>query len=99
MLLSAHVTNVLFLVWFNTFALTTGFYWSYTLLLKLPVLMRSWLGTWVSQWLVQDQLYRMGMEFMGMRTYDGGVLVLEMVVNQSRTKVPYLWQDRIRTGD
>ena len=34
MLLSTHVTN--------SFALTTGFYWSYTLLLKLPVLMRSW---------------------------------------------------------
>jgi len=40
MLLSAHVTSVLFLVWFNNyFALTTGFYWSYTLLLKLPILM------------------------------------------------------------
>ena len=39
MLLSVHVTSVVFLVWFNNFALTTGFY--YTLLLKLPVLMRS----------------------------------------------------------
>ena len=41
MLLSAHVTSVLFLV-FN-FVLINGFYWSYTLLLKSPVLMRSWL--------------------------------------------------------
>ena len=32
MLLSMHVTSVLFLVWFNNFALTMGFYWSYTLL-------------------------------------------------------------------
>ena len=40
MLLSVHVTSVLFLVWFNNyFALTTGFYWSCTLLLKSPVLM------------------------------------------------------------
>jgi len=31
MLLSVHVTSVLFLVWFNNFALTMGFYWSYTL--------------------------------------------------------------------
>ena len=45
MLLSVHVTSVLFLVWLNNFALTTGFYWSYMLLLKLPVLMRSWLCT------------------------------------------------------
>ena len=30
MLLSAHVTSVLCLVWFNSFVLTTGFYWSYT---------------------------------------------------------------------
>ena len=28
-----HVTSVLFLVRFNNFALTMGFYWSYTLLL------------------------------------------------------------------
>ena len=28
MLLSVHVTSVLFLVRFNNFALTTGFYWS-----------------------------------------------------------------------
>ena len=28
-------------VQFNNFALTTSFYWSYTLLLKSPVLMRS----------------------------------------------------------
>ena len=42
MLLSVHVTSVLFLVQFNNFALTTSFYWSYTLLLKSPVLMRSW---------------------------------------------------------
>ena len=33
MLLCVHVTNVLFLVQFNKFALTMGFYWSYTLLL------------------------------------------------------------------
>ena len=39
MLLSMHVTRVLGR--FNNFALTTGFYWSYTLLLKSPVLMRS----------------------------------------------------------
>ena len=38
MLLSVHVTSVLFLLRFNNFALTTGFYWSYTLLLKLPFL-------------------------------------------------------------
>ena len=30
MLLSVYVTSVLFLVWFNNFALTMGFYWSYT---------------------------------------------------------------------
>ena len=42
MLLSGHVTSVLFLVWFNNFALTTGFYWSYTLLLKSPILKSSW---------------------------------------------------------
>ena len=35
MLLSVHMTSVLFLVWFNNFALTMGLYWSYTLLLKL----------------------------------------------------------------
>ena len=29
------------LVQFNNFALTTGFYWSYMLLIKSPVLMRS----------------------------------------------------------
>ena len=34
-----HMTSVLFLVRFNNFALTMGFYWSYTLLLQLPVLM------------------------------------------------------------
>ena len=37
MLLSVHVTSVLFLG--NNFALTMGFYWSCTLLLKSPVLM------------------------------------------------------------
>ena len=42
MLLSGHVTSVLFLVRFNYFALTTGFYWSYTLLLKSPILKSSW---------------------------------------------------------
>jgi len=42
MLLSVHVTSVLFLVWFNNFVLITGFYWSYTLLLKSPILKRSW---------------------------------------------------------
>ena len=41
MLLSVHVTSVLFLVRFNNFALTVGFYWSYALLLQSPVLMRS----------------------------------------------------------
>jgi len=41
MLLSAHVISVLFLVWFNNSALTMSFYWSYTLLVKSPVLMRS----------------------------------------------------------
>ena len=52
MLLSTHVTSVLFLVRFNNFALTTGFYWSYTLLLKSPVLNCSWLTSVVSikQW-------------------------------------------------
>ena len=51
--------GALFLVWFNNFDRTTrvtcsyssrpflcalvGFYWSYTLLLKPPILMRSWL--------------------------------------------------------
>jgi len=33
MLLSVDVTSVLFLVQFNNFTLTVGFYWSYTLLL------------------------------------------------------------------
>ena len=42
MLLSVHVTRVLFLVWFNNFALTTGFYWSYMLFLKSLVLMCSY---------------------------------------------------------
>ena len=45
MLLSTHVTGCSFLVRFNNFnnfAWTTGFYWSYMLLLKPPVLMRSW---------------------------------------------------------
>ena len=42
MLLSTHVTSVLFLVQFNNFVLTMGFFWSYTLLLKSPVLMCSW---------------------------------------------------------
>ena len=37
MLQSAHVISVLFLVQFNNFALTMGFYWSYMLLLKSPV--------------------------------------------------------------
>ena len=32
MLLSVHVTSVLFLVWFNNFDRTMGFYWSYVLL-------------------------------------------------------------------
>jgi len=27
------MTSILFLVWFNNFTLTMGFYWSYTLLL------------------------------------------------------------------
>jgi len=33
-----HMTSVLFLVQFNNFAPTTGFYWSSTLLLKSPAL-------------------------------------------------------------
>ena len=33
--------GVLFLVQFNNFDRTTGFYWNYTLLLKPPILMRS----------------------------------------------------------
>ena len=41
MLLCVHVTSVLFLVLAGNSALTIGFYWSYTLLLQLPVLMRS----------------------------------------------------------
>ena len=41
-LLSVHVTSVLFLVQFNNLPrLRTDFNWSYTLLLKSPVLMRS----------------------------------------------------------
>ena len=39
MLLSMHMTSVLFLVQFDDFAVTIDFYWNYTLLLKLPVLM------------------------------------------------------------
>ena len=39
MLLSVDVTSVKFLVRFNNFALTTDFYWSYTLLLKSPLLL------------------------------------------------------------
>ena len=42
MLLSMHVTSVLFLVRFKYFTLTMGFYWSYTLLLQWPILLRSW---------------------------------------------------------
>jgi len=34
-----NVTSVPFLVWFNVFALTMGFYWGYTLLLKSYALM------------------------------------------------------------
>ena len=34
-LLSVHVTSVLFSVWFNNFALNTGFFWSFMLLLKV----------------------------------------------------------------
>ena len=41
MLLSVHVTSVLFLVLAGNFTLTMGFYWSYMLLLQSPVLMRS----------------------------------------------------------
>ena len=33
MLLSVHVTGILFLVQFNNFTLTMGFYWSYMFLL------------------------------------------------------------------
>ena len=36
-----HVTNVLFLVQFNNFSMNMDFYWSYTLLLKLLILMHS----------------------------------------------------------
>ena len=36
------MTSVLFLVRFNNFAPTVGFYWSYMLLLKSPVLMHFW---------------------------------------------------------
>ena len=35
------MTSVIFLLQFNNFARTTGFYWSYTLLLQPPVLMCS----------------------------------------------------------
>ena len=38
MLLSVHVTSVLFSVRFNNFALTMGFYWSYTLSSSCPFL-------------------------------------------------------------
>ena len=38
MLLNMRVTSVLFLVQLNNFALTMGFYWSYTLLLSCPFL-------------------------------------------------------------
>ena len=41
-LLLTMLLGVLFSVWFNNFDWTTGFYWSYTLLLELPVLMSSW---------------------------------------------------------
>ena len=41
MLLSVHVTSVLFLARFDNFAQNTGFYWSYMLLLKSPVLVCS----------------------------------------------------------
>ena len=47
MLLSMHMTSVLFLVWFNNFTLTMGFYWSYTLLLWSPVLMHSCWGSFL----------------------------------------------------
>ena len=40
MLLSVHVTSVLFWVRFNNFAPTMNFYWSYKLLLKSLILMR-----------------------------------------------------------
>ena len=46
MLLCVHMTSVLFLVLAGNFTLTMGFYWSYTLLLYLPVLMRSWWIYW-----------------------------------------------------
>ena len=41
MLLSKQLTSVLFLVQFNNFVQTMGFYWSYTLFLKSPILMHS----------------------------------------------------------
>ena len=39
--------DVVFLVWFNNFDQTTCFYWSYTLLLKPPILMCSWEYIWI----------------------------------------------------
>ena len=41
-MLSVHVTRVLFLIWFNNFALTMGFYWSYTLFHALTLVARSY---------------------------------------------------------
>ena len=42
-MVAKHVTGCsIFLVQFNNFDWTTGFYWSFTLLLKPPVVMYSW---------------------------------------------------------
>ena len=49
MLLSVHMTSVLFLVWFNNFTLTMGFYWSYTLLLQSRSY-ASWFTQSHAQW-------------------------------------------------
>ena len=45
MLLSVHVTSVLFLVQFNNFVLTMGFFWSYTSRLFLCSLGMRIIGT------------------------------------------------------
>ena len=40
-IVAKNVTGCSIFVWFNNFDWTLSFYWSYTLLLKLPVLMHS----------------------------------------------------------
>ena len=47
-IVAKHVTACSILVWFSNFDQTMGFYRSYMLLLKPPILMRSWTNVYIS---------------------------------------------------